>query len=178
LNRAGVLRALEITPELLKKIEGKNIIHTLVLAYERARFGMPKNFRELKTPGGLAETVAAAKELPRAIHPAVWTRKTGEKVLHLSPWGAVGIEGMENAEGDALYDEVVRAFEAKVQPYFHKWTPDDMVIWDNWRMMHAVSGNDPKHPRFMHRTTIKGDYGLGYFEGGAKGRHAALEMTV
>ena len=85
---------------------------------------------------------------------------------------------MENAEGDALYDAVVREFEAKVQPYFHQWTLDDMVIWDNWRMMHAVSGNSPGHARFLHRTTIKGDYGLGYFEGGAKERHAALEMTV
>jgi taurine dioxygenase len=39
-----------------------------------------------------------------------------------------------------------------------------MVIWDNWRVLHAVSGMDPAHGRCMHRTTIKGDYGLGAFE--------------
>jgi taurine dioxygenase len=39
-----------------------------------------------------------------------------------------------------------------------------MVIWDNWRVLHAVSGMDPSHGRCMHRTTIKGDYGLGAFE--------------
>ena len=121
LNRAGVLRALHIAPErgltgfvdgiqaydamspaLLEKIEGLNIVHTLDLAYARARFGMPKAFREIRTPPGLEATVAIAKTLPRAIHPAVWTRASGEKVLHISPWGAVGIEGREDAEGDAL----------------------------------------------------------------------------
>ena len=45
-------------------------------------------------------------------------------------------------------------------------------------MMHAVDGNDPKHLRIMHRTTIKGDYGLGYFENGSTVLHAALEMAV
>ena len=52
-----------------------------------------------------------------------------------------------------------------------------MLIWDNWRMLHSVSGHDPQYPRQMHRTTIEGDYGLGYFENAAKG-HAILEMTV
>ena len=39
-----------------------------------------------------------------------------------------------------------------------------MVIWDNWRCLHAVSGMSPEHTRCMHRTTIEGDYGLGRFE--------------
>ena len=48
--------------------------------------------------------------------------------------------------------------------YFHQWQPTDMVIWDNWRVLHAVSGMKPSDGRCMHRTTIKGDYGLGRFE--------------
>ena len=52
--------------------------------------------------------------------------------------------------------------------YWHQWEPTDMVIWDNTRMLHAVEGCDPKYERRMQRTTIKGDYGLGYFEGGKK----------
>ena len=73
---------------------------------------------------------------PRALHPAVWTRSSGEKVLHVSPWMAKGIEGREDADGDALLaavcDEIVEA--AKDLSYFHRWQPTDMVIWDNWRM--------------------------------------------
>ena len=103
---------------------------------------------------------------PRAIHPAVWTRRSGEKVLHVSPWMAKGIEGRDDAEADALLtevcDEIVEA--ARGLSYFHRWKPTDMVIWDNWRILHSVSGSAPESGRCMHRTTIAGDYGLGRFE--------------
>jgi taurine dioxygenase len=195
LNRAGVLRASviapeggrtgfadgiqlykAISPELLRRIEGLNILYTLDLLYGHMRFGRPKTFREIEKPS-VTDILDQARELPRAVHPAVWTRKAGEKVLHVSPWMAVGIEGREDPEGDLLLEAVSQEIWAKVQPYFHQWKPTDMVIWDNWRMLHSVSGHDPKYPRQMHRTTIEGDYGLGYFENAAKG-HAILEMTV
>ena len=87
-------------------------------------------------------------------------------MLHVSPWMAKGIEGREDADGDALLaavcDEIVEA--AKDLSYFHRWQPTDMVIWDNWRCLHSVSGMAPEHTRCMHRTTIAGDYGLGRFE--------------
>ena len=65
----------------------------------------------------------------------------------------------------------------KAVPYIHHWKPRDMVIWDNWRVLHSVNGCDPHYPRRMHRTTIKGDYGLGYFENKGVG-DKILEMTV
>jgi taurine dioxygenase len=46
----------------------------------------------------------------------------------------------------------------------HQWKLGQMLTWDNWRMLHCVSGCDADVPRQMHRTTIAGDYGLGYFE--------------
>ena len=52
--------------------------------------------------------------------------------------------------------------------YWHEWKLTDMLIWDNSRVLHAVEGCDPKYPRRVHRTTIRGDYGLGRFEGGKK----------
>jgi taurine dioxygenase len=105
------------------------------------------------------------------MHPAVWTRRTGEKVLHVGPWMSVGIEHNETAEGDAFLDEVchtVNRLAAGSSGYWHDWTSTDMVIWDNWRMLHAVEGCDAKYERRTLRTTIKGDYGLGYFEDGKK----------
>jgi taurine dioxygenase len=191
LNRAGVLRSLvtppeggytafadgiqlyhAISPELRKKIEGKNIIYTLDLLYAHQRFGLPAGFREVQPPADTS-ILDIARALPRAIHPAVWTRKSGEKVLHVSGYMAVGIEGHEDPEGDALLDAVTQEIRAKVQPYVHKWKPTDMVIWDNWRMLHEALGVDPKYQRCVHRTTIKGDYGLGYWENHVKGPNAA-----
>jgi taurine dioxygenase len=196
LNRAGVLRAVEIPPEggltgfadgielyralsphLRSKIEGRNIVYTLDLAYSNMRFGKPPTFREIKVHPGHEKMTELSRTMPRAIHPAVWTRKTGEKVLHVSPWMSVGVEGQENPEGDALLAAVCEEINAKVHPYYHQWKPTDMLIWDNWRVLHSVSGHDPKYPRRMQRTTIKGDYGLGYFENNGVG-NKVLEMTV
>jgi taurine dioxygenase len=196
LNRAGVLRAIDIPPEggmtgfadgielhklvspdLLKRIEDRKVIYTLDLLFDHMRFGRPKAFKPIRATAGEYEILETAKKTPRAIHPAVWSRKSGEKVLHVSPWMAVGIEGEETTQGDQLLEALCQEMISKIRPYYHSWKPSEMLIWDNWRMLHSVSGCDPKYPRRMQRTTIKGDYGLGYFENGGKG-HAVLEMTV
>jgi taurine dioxygenase len=196
LNRAGVLRAVTIPPEggltgfadgiqiyedlpedLRQRIAAHKVVYTLDLLYQHMRFGKPATFRELRVPQSAYDATAYAANLPRAIHPAVWTRKTGEKVLHVSPWMAVGLEGHEDPQGDALLEEVCQTIAKTARPYFHQWQPTDMLIWDNWRMLHCVSGTAPQNPRRMQRTTIKGDYGLGYFENAGKGA-AILEMTV
>jgi taurine dioxygenase len=97
--------------------------------------------------------------------------------MHVSPWMAEGISGQETPEGDALLEAVCQEVNRKARSYFHHWKPTDMLIWDNWRMLHAVSGADPRHARRMQRTTIQGDYGLGRFEEGAKGDDL-LENTM
>jgi taurine dioxygenase len=185
LNRAGVLRAVvqapvggrtgfadgielhdAFDPELLRRMEGLNAIYTLDTRLTQMRFG-----RTFEIKGDLpfmAATVEEARIFPRAIHPMIWTRPTGEKVVHVSGFSAVGIEHHEDPEGDALFEEICQEVNRKAHGYFHDWKPTDMVIWDNWRVLHAVEGCDPKYERRMQRTTIKGDYGLGYFEGGKK----------
>ncbi|MGB8365093.1 MAG: TauD/TfdA dioxygenase family protein [Rhizomicrobium sp.] len=190
LNLAGILRATEIAPDggltgfadgialykafpknLLERIEGKDVIYTLNLVYKNNRFGMPKDFVEVIEKPAARAIMADVKSMPRALHPAVWTRKTGEKVLHVSPWMAEGIAGEENPEGDALLEEVCQTINeiAKTQSYYHRWKLTDMLIWDNTRMLHTVTGNDPSFGRTMQRTTIKGDYGLGRFENNGTG---------
>ena len=179
LNRAGVLRPVQLPPadgetgfvdgiqlyrdfppELLEQIEGSHILYTLDLRYSRMRFGRSEDFVLLVDQPELDEW----RELPRAVHPAVWTRASGEKVLHLSPWGAVGIQGREDPDGDALFEAVCQEIPRRAQPYNHAWKPTDMVAWDNWRILHGGCGCDPAHDRVLHRTTIEGDYGLGRWE--------------
>ena len=106
-------------------------------------------------------------KLPRTIHPLVYSQpETGRKVLNVSPWFANAIEGMENEEGDAILKAVI---EHSIRPdlaYFHVWRAEDMVLWDNWRMMHSAKGVPVDDRRLMRRTTISGDYALGRVEGG------------
>jgi taurine dioxygenase len=197
LNRAGVLRCVKptaeggltgfadgidlyrrLSPQLRAQIENASIIYTMDMGLADMRFGVPEGFREVVQHPGLKGTLEHAKTVPRSMHPAVWTRATGEKVLHISPWMACGIEGRENPEGDALLEGVCREMIANIRPYHHKWRATDMLIWDNWRMLHSVTGHDPTETRCIHRTTIKGDYGLGRFENSAQGRYEVLERTV
>jgi taurine dioxygenase len=185
LNRAGVLRAVEIPPdggmtgfvdgialydaipaEVRDRIEGEQVIYAMDVVLGNLRYGRPDDFVEIQSSPQAAGVMAEFEHRPRAIHPAVWTRPSGEKVLHVSPWMAKGIEGRDDAAADALLtevcDEIVEA--ARGLSYFHRWTPTDMVIWDNLRVLHSVSGSEPEDGRCMHRTTIAGDYGLGRFE--------------
>jgi len=196
LNRAGVLRAIEVAPQggltgfadgielykalspaLRECIEGENIVYKFDVLYENMRFGKPRGLIEISRKANALAVMEAAQHTPRAIHPAVWTRATGEKVLHVSPWMAQGIEGQENEHGDALLEAVCQAINATAHTYFHQWKLGDMLIWDNWRLLHSVTGIDPQCSRRMQRTTIKGDYGLGFFENNGTGA-AILEMTV
>jgi taurine dioxygenase len=189
LNYAGVLRAPINAPEggrtgfmdgielyknfpeeLRDRIEGLNIIYTLDTRLTKQRFGV--NFKAYEdTSPAVLSLLKEVAIFPRAMHPAVWTRKTGEKVMHIGPWMSVGVEHNETPEFEEVYDEIchtINRLGEGASAYWHDWKPTDMVIWDNWRMLHAVEGCDAKYERQTLRTTIKGDYGLGYFEDGKK----------
>lgn len=147
LNRAGVLRAEAIAPKdgktafadgidiyknmdpaIRAKAEELIGIYTLDLRYSEQRWGLPKTFREIRSKGDAIAKMAAT--FPRSLHPAIWTRATGEKVAHLSPYGARGFVGLETPEGDALFEEVWNEMERAITPYYHSWKPTDMLVWE------------------------------------------------
>lgn len=195
LNRAGVLRVVESPPEggltgfadgiqlyrdvspvLRDEFEDLEILYHPKLMFVNMRYGRPRRLAVHHLSQRINTMYAVNAAAPRAVHPAVWQRRTGEKVLHLAPWQADGIAGREDREGDALLEAMFAEIAARVIPYFHAWKPDDLVIWDNWRFLHSASGHSPAHGRTVHRTTIEGDYGLGRWEGAAAGADAAAVM--
>jgi len=181
LNRAGVLRSIKIAqdggrtafadgiqiyrdmnPAIRDKAEGLNVLYNLDLRYTEQRFGLPDNFRVLRPHASNLHEITAGD--PCSIHPALWTRATGEKVFHMTPYGCRGIEGDKSDKAFALLAEIWDEAMRVIKPYYHSWKPTDMVIWDNWRVLHEACGCNPDEERIVHRTTIKGDYGLGRFE--------------
>ncbi len=195
LNRGGILRPILISPEggrtgfadgiqvyrdmdpaLRDRFENLNIVYHSHLMFTALKFGRPASFKPVRMRQMMADMIEAAKSTPRTVHPAIWQRANGEKVMHVSPWQAAGIEGMETPEGDALFEALIEDIKAKMLPYWHTWSPTDMAIWDNWRFMHAASGNPAKYHRRMQRTTIKGDYGLGRLE--IEGSAEPIGITV
>lgn len=156
------IAAWELLPDRLKeRIEGLSVLYAYQPDLTTARFG-PWADRLVQ----MSELFRKGSDHPsvqqRAIHPMVYEQAhTGRKILHVSPWFADGIEGMENEDGDALLREVIEHTLRPELMYFHKWQDGDMVLWDNWRMLHCASGVPPSETRIMRRTTIVGDYGLG-----------------
>jgi taurine dioxygenase len=102
------------------------------------------------------------QEYPLVLHPMVVTHpENGVQTLLLSPQGYVKIEGMDPTEGDELFDEVVRHVMQPQYEYRHHWSVDDMVLWDNRRMLHMAAGWTYGQSRFAYRTTLKGGMELG-----------------
>jgi taurine dioxygenase len=100
-------------------------------------------------------------DFPPVVHPLVFVQPdTGRKVLNLSPFGALYILDHDDEAGHALLRRLVDHL-VSCPAYHHVWGPSEMLLWDNWRMAHCVTGAPPSEVRVMQRTTIMGDYGLG-----------------
>jgi taurine dioxygenase len=182
LNYAGVLRGIslpgedgetgfadgiqiynDLPVEIRAKIEGRDIIYTLFLLYGDMKYDTA-GMKVIQDSNDAIYEFAAT--LRRALHPAVWQRDSGEKVFHMAPWMAFGLQGDETPEGDALFEEVWDAAKRVMKDYTHTWKGTEMVAWDNARMLHRGLGSSPDELRVMHRTTIRGDYGKGRWEEG------------
>ncbi|MCB2073079.1 MAG: TauD/TfdA family dioxygenase [Novosphingobium sp.] len=180
LNRAGVLRVVSnppeggktgfadgvqiyqaLSPEWKARADALSVIYYQYNMFDKQRFGMPDGWQLVQLQKEAEILSDASRDIPRSVHPAVWQRKNGDKVLHISPWQADGVAGQETPQGDAMLEELIQQMFAGMKPYWHDWKPSDMLIWDNWRFLHSAGGYDPQYGRDVRRTTIQGDYGLG-----------------
>lgn len=188
INRGGMLRPIVLTsrlgqtgfldkiaaydalPERLqKRIEGLHVIYRFNFDYDKQKFATTRKARVIRSSKAVDAIHARSHEFPRVLHPMAFTHKElGRKVLNVSPAMAIGISGMEDASGDALLREVIQYGVDESRAYFHDYRPDDMVLWDNWRMLHSGTGGPPDEVRWLERTTIVGDYGGGRLESAPK----------
>ena len=97
--------------------------------------------------------------LPPVRHPLVQVHPvTGRRSLFLSPHTMVGVEGMTDAEGRELLDEIIAHATQPNYVYTHVWSDDDVLMWDNRCTMHSVEPFDNVNiPRVMHRVTLVGE---------------------
>jgi taurine dioxygenase len=153
-------------PEVLKaRIDDLSVVYWLQLDVSTERFVHVPNLRMVRLRNSSARIMEQVDTFPRVVHPLVFVQpETGRKVLNLSPWFAQGIEGMEADAGDDLLHRLVEHTLDARATYIHRWRATDMVLWDNWRMLHSASGVAPADTRHLQRTTISGDYALGRIE--------------
>lgn len=102
-----------------------------------------------------------------AVYPAVVTHPvSGRKVLEIVEQFLDRVItpqkfGLSNDESIELLERMVAHTRKPEFHYFHQWQEGDMILWDNWRIMHCATGTPPGVRRVINRTTIMGDVTLG-----------------
>jgi alpha-ketoglutarate-dependent taurine dioxygenase len=141
-NMYAVYEAL--TPEQRQRTEGRKACHD---------FGYLMNLGAIKPL-----TEAERHAMPPVWQPLVRQHPvTGRKSLFISPIYNNAVEGMDDDAAVALVAELTEIAERDEFTYRHRWTPGDIVMWDNRCTMHRVTPYDLSQRRIMHRATIIGD---------------------
>lgn len=93
----------------------------------------------------------------QAVHPVVRTHdETKRKALYVNRLMSVRIEGMAEAESNALLDFLFDHSEKPEFVYTHVWRKGDLIVWDNRCSSHARADFPADQRRLLLRTTVKG----------------------
>jgi taurine dioxygenase len=141
---ASMYDAYEALPDSLKKrIDG--------LRAEHVYGGRARKGNELLEPED--------RDLPPAVHPMVRVHEeTGRKSLYANPTHFLRVQGMPDAEGERLLEELTGYMVSTPAQYRHKWAVGDIVIWDNRCALHRATGGYPIEEQRIHwRVTIMQD---------------------
>ncbi len=176
----SILYAVDIPP-----VGGDTIWANTVLAYEtlsgvmktvldglQVHMSMKRVFDSLLEHGarddgpiGKLARMNGARELPESVqrklngahhrlvraHPV-----SGERALYCDPAYAMGIDGMTQAEADALLNFLAAHI---TQPAFTcrlRWAPKTLALWDNRLCIHQAFNDYDGYRRELYRTTVAG----------------------
>lgn len=110
---------------------------------EKARFAGLKVWHSLEVshrrfdPDPAADVLERLRAEPPTLQPLVWTHGSGRKSLVIGTT-ASHVDGMAEAEGAALLDELLDRATRPDRVYSHEWKVGDVVIWDNRGVLHRA----------------------------------------
>lgn len=131
----------------------------------RARHAYAPSFGDLDP----ASDLAAEVEHPLVrIHPI-----SGRASLFYSGPSTVGIAGLDDLHWRRLRPVLEHYATAQDICFRHRWTLNDLVVWDNRCTMHRAYDDYRGERRLMHRVTIGGDPPIS-----ANPHHRSAEGTV
>ncbi len=137
-----------LSPPIQRTLESLSASHDVTGPLVRAIHGG-------HSVGGLEDVQAA---WPPYSHPVVCSHpQTGRKLLFVNSNFTTRIEGVSDAESEAVLRflfEWIRSPDMQVR--FH-WEPDSVAIWDNRCTQHFAVA-DYCERRTMHRVTVAGDW--------------------
>ena len=130
-------------PEPLKDLV-KDLVAEHSLIFSRAHLGF-----DAFTPAEQERCAPVPQRLVRRHH------GSGRLALYLS--AHIGrIQGWPTPEATVLLHELTELATQRPFVYTHKWTLDDLVIWDNRCTMHrGLRYDDKRYPRDLRRVTLE-----------------------
>ncbi len=139
-----------LDPAMKQRIEGLKAVHSLDTL--RA-WGNRQNPDRAAQPSDQTSKFPPVSQPLVRVHPV-----TGAKSLYVCPAVISHIEGMEQAESDALIETLIQHTTQPQYVYSHKWRQGDLVMWDNRAVLHTASLFDhTRYQRLMFRTTVAGN---------------------
>lgn len=95
------------------------------------------------------------REAPGAVHPIVKTHEeTAERALYLGRREWAYVPGMALEDSEALLDELWSYAALKSNVWQQQWQPNDLIIWDNRRVLHRRDDFDQNARRLMKRCQV------------------------
>ncbi len=141
---ANMIAAYEALPEAERTaLDGIRVVHSWEIS--RARAGAKA------TPEEIADA-------PPMTHPLVRTiPETGRKALFMGEHASY-FEGLPEEVGRVRLEKLVEHAVQERFVYRHKWTPGDLLMWDNRCLLHRADPNFDAalYPRVLHRTCLRG----------------------
>ncbi len=129
------------------RVEALTAYHSI--RYSQARIG---HTLVAGAPAGYGADVAEPPRRPLVkVHPV-----TGERALFIGRH-AYGIPGLDEADSEALLDELLEFACRPPRVLCHSWRPGDVAIWDNRRVLHRARPYDHREPRVMVHVRVAGD---------------------
>jgi taurine dioxygenase len=128
-----------LDPAIKAKLEGRRAFH---------------HYNYGATQRGGSGGVGATSE---ASHPIFRTHdESGRKAIYVNRLMTRRIDGLPEAESDALLEALFDHSEKPEFVYRHQWKVGDLLIWDNRCSTHARDDFPSDQRRLMLRTTVEG----------------------
>jgi taurine dioxygenase len=134
-----------LSPETLARITGWSGVNYHYFGY-----------RTYNANGGSEKPMIEV--VKNAVHPMVIAHPlTNKPVIFANRHNTREIAGMAPAEAKPLLREIFTAIEQPERIYAHKWSPGDLVMWDNFAVQHARASCSPDQRRMLRRFSVRAD---------------------
>jgi taurine dioxygenase len=138
----------DLPPDIKTRLNGRTATHDFAKFWDMMR-ARPGSRRAALSAEQRAKKPPVSQPIFRT-HPI-----TGRTILYCNPGYATRIDGMPQAESDALLQYLFRHQEQDKYLYAHQWSEGDVLMWDNIGTVHnAVADYRADEPRYMRRVQV------------------------